>query len=185
MEPGPAGPPVHRRARQADLLPDLRPRRHARQHAGECRGHTVDHRVLLRSRQKRGWPGPVRGPYLDRVAPTRHPRHAGPGLLDRRASGGHRGVGRPSISKPTFCRSPSRKSAPCSPVSSACRLRIPPPLSPGHSGDDVINSGPGAATGSDALKPIGTGCSIRRGLGVPTGRGRGCRRPSRLPVRRG
>ena len=41
---------VHRRARQADLLPDLRPRRHARQHASECRGHTVDHRVLLRSR---------------------------------------------------------------------------------------------------------------------------------------
>jgi SRSO17 transposase len=46
----PAGPPVHRRPGQADLLPDLRPRRHARQHSGERRGNTVDHRVLLRSR---------------------------------------------------------------------------------------------------------------------------------------
>jgi SRSO17 transposase len=46
----PAGSPVHHRTGQADLLPDLRPRRHPCQHSGERRGNTVDHRVLLRGR---------------------------------------------------------------------------------------------------------------------------------------
>jgi SRSO17 transposase len=101
------------------------------------------------------------GPPVDRLAPTRHARHAGPGLPDRRARGGHRGDGRMSIFKTISCRSPSRKSASCLPASSPGRLRVPPTSSPGHSGDGAISSAHVAVTGSDILKPMRTDCNTR------------------------
>jgi SRSO17 transposase len=106
---------------------------------------------------------------LDRLAPPRHPRHAGPGLPHRRPSGGHRGDRTPSIFRKISCPSPFRRSACCSPVSSTGRLQIPPPLSPGHSGEGAISSAHAAATGNGAPKPIRTGCSTRACLQTAVG----------------
>ena len=91
------------------LSPD---KSHARR-SGPGGRHALDHRGLLRGRQGRDRPRPVRGPLLDRLAPPRHLRHAGARLPCRPAPGGHRGERRASTSPPSCCRSPCRRCAGC------------------------------------------------------------------------
>ena len=113
--PDPAQP---RRARRARLLPDPRRRRHRARRPRAGRRHALDDRGLLRGGQGRGRPRPVRGPLLDRLAPPRHPRHAGARLPRRAAQGRRRGTSPRPTWRPSSSRSPSRSCAACSGISS-------------------------------------------------------------------
>ena len=72
--------------------------------AGAGGGDALDDRGLLRGRQGRGRAGRVRGPLLDRLAPARHARHAGPRLPRRGPRGGGRGDRRRSTWPRSCCR---------------------------------------------------------------------------------
>ena len=147
-------------APRARLLPDPCRRRHGARRPRPGRRHALDDRGLLRGGQGRGRPRPVRGPLLDRLAPPRHARHAGPRLPRRAAQGRRRGRSPRSTWPPSSCRSPSRSCAACSGTSSGPTGPTSRPRSLGHAGAAAISNAPDDATGSAvlALKP---GCSTR------------------------
>ena len=101
---GAPGPAQARRAGRAGLLPDPGARGDGPRHAGAGGRDALDDRGLLRGRQGRGGAGRVRGPLLDRLAPARHPRHAGPRLPRRGPRGGGRGERRRSTWPRSCCR---------------------------------------------------------------------------------
>src|SRR4051812_11184333 len=72
--------------------------------AGAGGGDALDDRGPLRGGEGRGRARPVRGPVLDRLAPARDPRHAGPRLPRRGPRGGSRGESHRSTSPRSCCR---------------------------------------------------------------------------------
>jgi SRSO17 transposase len=80
---GPADPTLHPRAGQDDVLLDPRARWDRPRRSGAGGRDALDHRGLLRGGQGRGRPRPIRGPLLERLAPTRHAGHAGARLPRR------------------------------------------------------------------------------------------------------
>ena len=137
-----------------------RRRRHRTRRPRPGRRHALDDRGLLRGRQGRGRPGPVRGPLLDRLAPPRHPGHAGARLPRRTPQGRRRGTSPRSTWRPTCSRSPCRRSAACSGISSRGPCPTSRPRSPGHAGDAATSSAPDAVTGNGE-PPLKPGCSTR------------------------
>jgi len=101
---GAAGPAQAGRAGRADLPPDAGARGDGPGDARAGGRDTLDDRGLLRGRQGRGRAGRVRGPVLDRLAPPRHPGHAGPRLPRRGPEGGGGGEGCRSTSPRSCCR---------------------------------------------------------------------------------
>src|SRR5947199_5422286 len=101
---GPPGPAQARRAGRAGLLPDPGARGDRPGDAGAGGGDALDDRGLLRGGEGRGRARPVRGPVLDRLAPARDPRHAGPRLPRRGPRGGSRGESHRSTSPRSCCR---------------------------------------------------------------------------------
>ena len=101
---GAAGPAQARRAGRAGVPPDPGARGDHARRLGAGGGDALDDRGLLRGRQGRGRAGRVRGPLLDRLAPARHPRHAGARLPRRGPEGGGRGRSRRSTSPRSCCR---------------------------------------------------------------------------------
>src|SRR4051812_12605199 len=101
---GAAGPAQARRAGRACVPPDAGARGDGPRDARAGGGDAVDDRGLLRGGEGRGGAGRVRGPLLDRLAPARHARHAGPRLLGSGPRGGSRGESRRSTWPPSCYR---------------------------------------------------------------------------------
>ena len=75
-------------------------------------GDTLGDRGVLRGRQRRGRAGSVRGPFLGRLAPPRHARHARARLSRRSAPCRSRGENRNRVLQPDFGGSSSFPMAP-------------------------------------------------------------------------
>src|SRR4051812_9701279 len=89
-----AGPALGRGPRGPGLLRRVRPGGVAAARPRPGRGAALAGRGVLRGRQAGGGPGGLRGAELARLAPARHPRHAGarpPGRPAGRAERGQRG----------------------------------------------------------------------------------------------
>ncbi len=99
-------------------------------------------------------------PAMGRLAPPRHPGHAGARLPRRTPQGRRRGTSPRSTWQQTCSRLPCRRSAACSGISSrgpcpTWRLR-----SPGHAGAAATSNVPAAVTGNGE-PPLKPGCSTR------------------------
>ena len=95
---------------------------------------------------------------MDRLAPPRHPGHAGPRLSRRLAQDRGRGRRPGRTWPPRSCRSPSPSCAACSGISSGLARPTTPPPSPGRFGAAAISNAHDVAIGSDALA-MNSGCS--------------------------
>jgi len=91
LEERPFDPALAQGAGQAGVLSDPGAGFGQPGDVGAGGGYALGDRGLLRGRQGRGRAGSVRGPFLGRLAPPRHARHARARLSRRRASGGDRG----------------------------------------------------------------------------------------------